>query len=87
LKPAASFEVFDLATGRSLGQFKNSTNVANGIAVSPDSRYPFVSSEGIGAAPGKVDVYDLRALAKVASVDVGQQAGGIAFWKMQSVAP
>jgi DNA-binding beta-propeller fold protein YncE len=83
LKPAASFEVFDIAAGKSLGQFKNSTNVANGIAVSPDSRYAFVSSEGVGAAPGKVDVYDLRALAKVGTVDVGQQAGGIAFWKMQ----
>lgn len=87
LKPAASFEVFDLAAGKSLGQFKNSTNVANGITVSPDSRYAFVSSEGAGAAPGKVDVYDLRALAKVGSVDVGQQAGGIAFWKMAPVAP
>jgi DNA-binding beta-propeller fold protein YncE len=83
LKPAASFEVFDLAAGKSLGQFKNSTNIANGIAVSPDSRYAFVSSEGVGAAPGKVDVYDLRALAKVGTVDVGQQAGGIAFWKME----
>ena len=42
-----------------------------------------MSSEGVGAAPGKVDVYDLRALAKVGTVDVGQQAGGIAFWKME----
>ena len=32
---------------------------------------------------GKVDVYDLVALAKVGTVDVGQQAGGIAFWKME----
>jgi hypothetical protein len=32
-------------------------------------------------APGKVDVYDLRTLAKVGTVDVGQQAGGIGFWK------
>jgi len=83
LKPAGSFEVFDLSTGKSLAQLKNSTTVANGIAVSPDSRYAFVSSEGVGAAPGKVDVYDLKALVKVGTVDVGQQAGGIAFWKMQ----
>ena len=83
LKPAGSFEVFDLSTGKSLAQLKNSTAVANGIAVSPDSRYAFVSSEGVGAAPGKVDVYDLKALVKVGTVDVGQQAGGIAFWKMQ----
>jgi DNA-binding beta-propeller fold protein YncE len=82
LKQGAMFEIFDAASGRSLAQLKNSTTVAHGIAVSPDSRYAFVSSEGVGAAPGKVDVYDLRALAKVGTADVGQQAGGIAFWKM-----
>jgi DNA-binding beta-propeller fold protein YncE len=86
LKQGAKFEIFDLASGRSLAQLENSTTVAHGIAVSPDSRYAFVSSEGVGAAPGKVDVYDLRALARVASVDVGQQAGGIAFWKTEPAA-
>src|SRR6185436_16210820 len=39
LKPAASFEIFDIASGKSLAVLKNSTTVANGIAVSPDSRY------------------------------------------------
>jgi hypothetical protein len=29
-----------------------------------------------------VDVVDLRARRRVASVDVGQQAGGIDFWRM-----
>jgi hypothetical protein len=33
-----------------------------------------------------VDVIDLRALARVASVDVGQQAGGIDFWKREAPA-
>jgi DNA-binding beta-propeller fold protein YncE len=84
LKQGAAFEVFDLASGRSLAQLKNSTTVAHGIALSPDSRYAFVSSEGVGAAPGKVDVYDLRSLVRVGAVDVGQQAGGIAFWKMEN---
>jgi len=84
LKQGGMFEIFDLATGKSLAQLENSTTVAHGIAVSPDSRYAFVSSEGVGAAPGKVDVYDLEALARVGSADVGQQAGGIAFWKMES---
>jgi hypothetical protein len=46
-----------------------------------------VSSEGVGAAPGTVDVWDLAALARVASVEVGQQAGGIAFWKMAAARP
>ena len=83
LKQGAMFEIIDLATGQSLARIRNSSTVANGVAVTSDSRYAFVSSEGVGVAPGKVDVYDLRALAKVGTVDVGQQAGGIAFWKME----
>ena len=31
-----------------------------------------------------MDVIDLTALAKVASVDLGQQAGGIDFWKSEA---
>ena len=83
LKKAGAFEVYDLATGASVMQMKNSTTLANGIAVSADSRYAFVSSEGVGAAPGKVDVYDLKALTRVGTADVGQQAGGIAFWRQE----
>jgi len=83
LKQGAGVEVFDLAKGASVGRIPTSTTVAHGVVVSPDSRYAFVSSEGVGAAPGKVDVYDIRAGVKVATVDVAQQAGGIAFWKME----
>ena len=83
LKQGGGVQVFDLASGRSVMQLKSSTGVTHGVAISPDSRYAFVSSEGVGAQPGKVDVYDLAALARVASVEVGQQAGGIAFWKME----
>ncbi len=83
LKQGGMVEVFDLARGERVLQAKSSTGVTHGVAISPDSRYAFVSSEGVGAAPGKVDVWDLRALERVGSVDVGQQAGGIAFWKMQ----
>ena len=53
------------------------------VVVSPDSRYAFVSVEGVGAEPGKVDIYDLRTFERVADVEVGQQAGGITFWKME----
>ena len=82
LKQGGSVQVFDLATGTSVLQVKSSTTVTHGVVVSPDSRYAFVSSEGVGAQPGKVDAYDLRTLTRVGTVDVGQQAGGIAFWKM-----
>jgi DNA-binding beta-propeller fold protein YncE len=86
LKQGAMLEVFDLATGRSLARLPTSTTLAHGVVASPDSRYAFVTSEGVGAAPGKVDVYDLRALARVGGADVGQQASGIAFWKMEPAA-
>jgi YVTN family beta-propeller protein len=83
LKQGAGVQVFDLATGQAIMTAKSSTTVTHGVTISPDSRYAFVSSEGVGAAPGKVDIYDLQARARAATVDVGQQAGGITFWKMQ----
>ena len=82
LKQGSMIEVFDLATGKSLTRLKSSTTLAHGVAVSPDSRYAFVTSEGVGSAPGKVDAIDLTALAIAGTVDVGQQASGIAFWRM-----
>lgn len=83
LKKGNGFQVFDLASGASVYEGRTSTTIAHGVAVSPDSRYAFVSAEGVGAAPGKVDVFDLQAFQRVASVNVGQQASGIAFWKME----
>lgn len=83
LKQGGAVQAFDLGTGQSVMLEKSSTTVTHGVAVSPDSRYAFVSNEGVGAAPGKVDVYDLATRTRVASVDVGQQASGIAFWKME----
>lgn len=83
LKQGAGVQLFDLATGQVVMTEKSSTTVTHGIALSPDSRYAFVSNEAVGAAPGKVDIYDLRARVRVADVAVGQQAGGIAFWKME----
>lgn len=83
LKKGAGFEMFDLATGKSVYRDKLSTTLGHGVAVSSDSKYAFVTSEGVGAQPGKVDIFDLVARAKVATLDVGQQASGIAFWKSE----
>ena len=81
LKQGSMVEIFDIASGKSLARLKTSTTLAHGVTVSSDSRYAFVSREGVGAAPGKVDVIDLTARAIAGTVDVGQQASGIAFWK------
>ena len=82
IKPGSMVEIFDLTTGSSVAQIPTSNRLAQGVAMSADSRYAFVTSEGVGAAPGKVDVIDLAARAKVGTVDIGQQASGIAFWKV-----
>lgn len=82
LKQGHMVEIFDLASGKSVARLKTSNTIAHGVTVSPDSRYAFVSSEGVGSAPGKVDVIDLQARAIAGTVDVGQQASGITFWKM-----
>ena len=83
LKGGGQVQFFDAASGESLSVVPSTTTVTHGVAVTPDSRYAFVSVEGKGAEPGKVDVYDLRSFTLVGSVGVGQQAGGIVFWKSE----
>lgn len=77
-------QFFDVASGKSHAIVQSSTTTTHGVVISPDSRYAFVSVEGVGAEPGKVDISDLRTFERVADVPVAQQAGGIAFWKMSS---
>lgn len=85
LKGSGQVQFFDARTGESRAIVPSTTTVTHGVAMSPDSRYAFVSVEGKGAEPGKVDVYDLERFVLVGSVGVGQQAGGIIFWRMEPV--
>jgi DNA-binding beta-propeller fold protein YncE len=78
-----SVSVIDIASGKELARIPTTRKVVHGVAVSDDDRYAFISVEGFGSQPGTVDIIDLAALKKVASVDVGQQAGGIDFWKSE----
>jgi DNA-binding beta-propeller fold protein YncE len=82
-----SMSVIDAASGRELARIPTTRKVVSGAVVSDDDRYAFISIEGTGSQPGTVDVIDLTALKKVASVDVGQQAGGIDFWKSEPSRP
>jgi DNA-binding beta-propeller fold protein YncE len=83
-KRGKSVSVIETAGGREVARIPTSRRVPSGLVISPDDRYAFVTQEGVGAEPGAVDVIDLRTLARVASVDVGQQAGGIDFWKNEA---
>ncbi|MFL5620562.1 MAG: YncE family protein [Gemmatimonadaceae bacterium] len=81
-KRGKSTSVIDLPTGTELARIPTTRRVVHGAAVTADDRYAFISQEGIGSEPGTVDVIDLKALQKVVTIDVGQQAGGIDFWKV-----
>lgn len=83
-KRGKSVSVIDAASGAELARIATTRRVPSGLVISPDDRYAFVTLEGVGSEPGTVDVIDLRALVRVASVDVGQQAGGIDFWKTEA---
>ena len=76
-KGPGTTSVWRLSDGALLADIADTRSVASGVAVSHDSRYAFVTLEGVGGEPGTVDVLDLRRLIMVASLDMGKQAGGI----------
>jgi DNA-binding beta-propeller fold protein YncE len=86
-KRGQSVSVFDAATGRELSRIPSTRRVPSGLVITPDDRYALVTLEGVGSEPGTVDIIDLAARVRVASVDVGQQAGGIDFWKTATPRP
>jgi DNA-binding beta-propeller fold protein YncE len=84
-KRGQSVSVIELASGRELARIATQRTVVHGVAIADDDRYAFISVEGYGAQPGTVEMIDLRALRRVASVDVGPMAAGIDFWKSEPV--
>ncbi len=84
LKSEGTTAILDLKNDFKSKIIKNTTSVTHGIAISSDSKYAFVSVEGIGGEPGVVDVISLEKLEKISSVNIGKQAGGIAFWKIEN---
>jgi sugar lactone lactonase YvrE len=82
-KGGSAIGVFDLKAGRELAAIQTHRTLPHGVALSPDSRYGFVSVEGVGGEPGTVEMIDLTKLATVGRVDMGKQAGGISFWKTE----
>ena len=82
-KRGQSVSIMDIASGRELARVPTKRKVVHGAVISPDNRYAFISVEGIGSEPGTVEMIDLATFKTIATVDVGQQAGGIDFWKME----
>lgn len=83
-KRGQSVSIINLTDGREIAKIPTQRPVVHGVAISDDDRYAFISVEGYGAQPGTVEVIDLNTYTRVASVDVGQMAGGIDFWRSES---
>ncbi len=83
LKGAQAVSIIDLESGAER-RVATTQPVTHGVVVTPDSRYAFITNEAIGAVRGTVDVIDIVAGERVASVEVQFQPGGIGFWKMEA---
>ena len=78
-----SVSIFDLKSGKELARLPTKRKVLHGVVVSPDDAYAFVTVEGVGSEPGTVEIIDLKALKTVATVDVGEEAAGVDFFKTE----
>lgn len=86
-KRGPSGSIFDVATGSELARLKTKRKVVHGVVVSPDSRYAFITVEGVGSEPGTLEILDLASRSTVTTLDTPPQAAGIAFWKLQTKQP
>ena len=82
-KGGAAVGFWDLASGEERARVETSRTIPHGVAITPDGEYAFVTLEGVGIEPGTVEVYHVGSAERVGTVDVGKQAGGIAFWKTE----
>lgn len=72
---------WDLTTGEEVARIETTRRIPHGVAITDDGRYSFVTVEGVGGEPGVVEVFDNRALQRVATLEIGKQAGGVAVWR------
>ena len=75
---------WDLGSGAERARVPTTRTIPHGVAITPDGRYAFVTLEGVGSDPGTVEIYHVPTAERVGAVDVGKQAGGVAFWKVDS---
>jgi len=78
-KKDQSVSLIDAAALIETARIPTSKRIVHGVAYSPDSRLAYVSCESIGIDPGAVDVIDLRARARVATLPISGQPTGIAI--------
>jgi YVTN family beta-propeller protein len=76
-KKDRSVSLIDASRLVEVARIPTSKKVVHGIAFSPDSRLAYVSCESIGVDPGAVDVIDLVARKRIASVSISGQPTGL----------
>jgi len=76
-KKAKSVSLIDAQTLAELARIPTSKPLPHGVAYAPDGRWAFISEESVGADSGAVDVIDLTARTRVASIAVPRQPTGI----------
>lgn len=80
-KKGDSVGFWDLGEGREVARVPTTRRIPHGVAITSDGRFSLVTVEGVGGEPGVVEVYDNGAFRRVAQIDIGKQAGGIALWE------
>lgn len=83
LKGEQAVAFFDLEAGEEVARLPTTQPVTHGVVASPDSRFAFVTNEAVGGTPGTLDVFDLRTLQRVESVELRHQPGGVDFWSVE----
>lgn len=83
LREGKAVQRFDLTWTTPPRTVPTTTSFPHAVVITPDSRYAFVSVEGVGSEPGQVEIYLLdERFQRVATVAVAQQPAELAFWKM-----
>lgn len=82
-KRAKSITIYETAGGTEVVTLPTFKGVVHGVVVSPDNRYAFVTQEGRGSEAGILEVFDLLARRSVATLELGQQAAGLDFFRIE----
>jgi YVTN family beta-propeller protein len=86
-KKDQSISLLDAARLHEIARIRTSKKVVHGVAYSPDGKRAYISCESIGVDSGAVDVVDLGARKRLASIPIAGQPTGIALLSPRSTHP
>jgi YVTN family beta-propeller protein len=86
-KKDQSISLIDAGRLQEVARIPTSKKVVHGVAYSPDGKLAYISCESIGVDSGAVDVVDLVARKRFASIPIAGQPTGIAVLSTRSTQP